>query len=260
MYTRNNHASRKISDRHRSESSSGTSTRHERVNAAHRALDEHLHELAAEMSRGKSDRLIAYLNFTVKLHGYSASNLLLIWAQRPDATHVAGLKTWNSLGRRVRQGERGLLVFAPVKYKREAGNRVEQHGDEVDRVREEIEVTSFRAVYIFDVAQTEGQPVPTLLDAEGDASLVLPAIRLLIRKRGIDLIENRDNELPPGAAGAPFGGQIIIRSNLVDAEAFRTLAHEMLHHDGTPRPDRRVRENRGRRRRFRRLSPFRNSV
>ena len=51
-------------------------------------------------------------------HTYSFDNVLLIARQRPQATHVAGIRTWNELGRRVKRGEKGIAILAPMIGKR----------------------------------------------------------------------------------------------------------------------------------------------
>ena len=56
----------------------------------------------------------AWLDFATRFHSYSFNNTILIWMQRPDATWVAGIKRWNSMGRRVRKGETGIAILAPV--------------------------------------------------------------------------------------------------------------------------------------------------
>jgi N-terminal domain of anti-restriction factor ArdC len=45
---------------------------------------------------------------------YSFGNILEIARQRPVATRVAGMYTWNQLGRKVRKGERGIRILAPI--------------------------------------------------------------------------------------------------------------------------------------------------
>jgi len=56
----------------------------------------------------------AFLDFLARFHKYSPANVIMILAQKPDATLVAGIKTWNGLGRRVRKGEKGIAIFAPT--------------------------------------------------------------------------------------------------------------------------------------------------
>jgi DNA primase len=76
--------------------------------ALHHRLTEQVHAL-----RTGAD-WAAWLTLAARFHTYSANNTLLIWAQRPDATHVAGYRTWQTLGRHVNKGEHGLQILAPV--------------------------------------------------------------------------------------------------------------------------------------------------
>jgi hypothetical protein len=58
--------------------------------------------LVAALESGHSEVLTAYLGAMAKFHTYSFGNIMLIARQKPDATHVAGYRTWTSLGRFVR--------------------------------------------------------------------------------------------------------------------------------------------------------------
>ena len=77
--------------------------------------------LVAALESGHSEVLTAYLGAMAKFHTYSFGNIMLIARQKPDATNVAGLRTWNSLGRFVKRGEKGIFILAPIgrKTKRE---------------------------------------------------------------------------------------------------------------------------------------------
>src|SRR6266852_2251679 len=81
--------------------------------------EEALDRLAAELEAGKSETLKNYLAAMGRFHRYSWGNVLLINSQRPDATHVAGFHTWHDLGRSVKKGEKGIMIFAPMLVKRE---------------------------------------------------------------------------------------------------------------------------------------------
>jgi transcriptional regulator with XRE-family HTH domain len=63
------------------------------------------------------EQWLAMLAAAVRFHDYSWRNVVLILAQRPDARQVAGYRTWQSLGRQVRKGEKGIAVIAPVIYR-----------------------------------------------------------------------------------------------------------------------------------------------
>jgi antirestriction protein ArdC len=84
-------------------------------------------------------------------HRYSFGNCLLIAQQAPQATQVAGFKAWQALGRQVRKGERSIRIMAPMSVKRENADT-----GEVERV------PFFRAVPVFDIAQTDGEPLPAV--------------------------------------------------------------------------------------------------
>ncbi len=83
-------------------------------------------------------------------HAYSANNCMLIAMQCPEATQVAGFKAWKELGRYVRKGEHKITIMAPMTVKQR-----DEHGEETDET-----VTLFRAVSVFDISQTDGEPLP----------------------------------------------------------------------------------------------------
>ena len=70
--------------------------------------------LIEQLEAGHSDALTAYLNAMSRFHNYSFGNILEIARQRPDATRVAGLWSWNQLGRKVKKGEKGIRILAPI--------------------------------------------------------------------------------------------------------------------------------------------------
>ena len=76
--------------------------------------------LVAALESGHSEVLTAYLGAMAKFHNYSFGNIMLIARQKPDATNVAGLRTWNSLDRFVRRGEKGIFILAPMVGRRSA--------------------------------------------------------------------------------------------------------------------------------------------
>lgn len=102
---------------------------------------------------------MAYLDFMAKFHHYSFNNSLLIYLQRPDASHVAGYQAWKiKFHRQVKKGEKGITILAPIprKFKKVEVNA--ETGEEEEVV---IDYTAFRAVTVFDIAQTEGDDVPS---------------------------------------------------------------------------------------------------
>ena len=120
-----------------------------------------------------SDRYREYLSVMNKFHSYSFNNSMLILLQKPEASYVAGYKTWEMLDRHVRKGEKGITIVAPCPYK--TIKTVEVLDDKTGQVKrdsygnpmmeeKEIQYASFRAVSIFDISQTEGRPLPELAE------------------------------------------------------------------------------------------------
>src|SRR5436853_4417572 len=106
--------------------------------------------LVAALESGHSEVLTAYLGAIAKFHTYSFGNVMLIARQKPDATNVAGLRTWNSLGRFVKRGEKGIFILAPMIGQKRSEE--EATADEDKKSNGESRLYGFRAVYVFDVS------------------------------------------------------------------------------------------------------------
>jgi antirestriction protein ArdC len=181
-----------------------------------------IERLAALLDQGHSDRLTDLLKTMARFHKYSWHNVCLIASQRPTATRVAGFHAWHSMGRFVRKGEKGIAILAPI-----IGRRKQDPADDETRT-----VLGFRAAYVFDVEQTDGEPLPTANEAvAGDPGSRTATLQAAILARGIGIEEADDLD---GAMGTSSGGRIQILRGLPPAVAFTTLvheyAHELLHH------------------------------
>src|SRR5881296_607172 len=124
--------------------------------------------LVQSLEAGHSEVLTTYLGAMAKFHTYSFGNIMLIARQKPDATNVAGLRTWNSLGRFVRRGEKGIFILAPMVGNRR--NRDENAKQDTDAKETQRTLYGFRGVYVFDITQTEGKELPALTEVNGDVS------------------------------------------------------------------------------------------
>ena len=125
------------------------------VEALHRQLRDAIDALES------GEQWQAWLDFGRKLHRYSFNNLILIFVQRPDASQVAGYRTWQSLGRQVRRGEKAIRVLAPVIRKAQvvdADGKPQRDPDGKPTVKQQV--VGFRPAPVFDIAQTDGPPVP----------------------------------------------------------------------------------------------------
>jgi len=90
-----------------------------------------------------------FARFIRQFHNYSVFNRLMIYHQNPDATRVAGFRTWKSTGRFVRKGERGMKIIAPRTRKKKETDQAT--GEEKER----IIITGFIPVTVFDISQTD---------------------------------------------------------------------------------------------------------
>ena len=120
-----------------------------------------------------------------------------------------------------------------------------QDTDETDQ-RDTDRSLRFRAAYVFDIAQTDGEPLPELSEVTGDPQHYTAQLEALISARGIRLAYESAEELA-GADGVSRGGAIVVLRNLSPAERFSTLVHELSHEllhrvDGEDRPPKVVRE------------------
>ena len=120
----------------------------------------------------ESEKYRSYLSTMSKFHNYSFNNTLLIAMQKPEATLVAGYKAWQkNFNRHVNKGEKGIRILAPAPYKiKEERDKLDPVTGEVmldqdgmpQREEVEIKIPAFRAVSVFDVSQTDGEPIPEL--------------------------------------------------------------------------------------------------
>ncbi len=193
-----------------------------------------LEKLAEDLDQGKSEHLTRVLSAMSKFHNYSVRNQLLILSQRPEATRVAGFRTWLSFGRRVRKGEKGIRIVAPV-IKR---------GESPDESDDEESPVFFRVAHVFDIGQTDGEPLPEFDTVSGDPGEQLVRLETAITRAGITL---KTVESLAGAEGISAGGTIKIVDGLTAAQRFSVLAHEWAHEqlhgaDQGKRPSEMVRE------------------
>jgi hypothetical protein len=180
--------------------------------------------LVAALESGQSDILTQYLNAMARFHNYSFGNIMLIARQKPQATHVAGIRTWNSLGRFVKRGEKGILILAPMISRKKTNGAAEPTADAKEATAAQL--YGFRAVYVFDVSQTEGKDLPALTRVQGDVSGYRERLVKFVESQNVTL--NYSEGIAP-AKGLSFGGKITLLSGMQPAEEFSTLVHEIAH-------------------------------
>ena len=179
--------------------------------------------LIEQLEAGHSDALTAYLDAMSRFHNYSFGNVLEIARQRPSASRVAGMYAWNQLGRRVKKGEKGIRILAPIiGIKRKSDEEAEK-----DITKQNTRVlVGFRNPYVFDVEQTEGADLPAMREIYGDLGENHDRLLSFIDRQGIELVFTE--KIAP-ALGMSYGGRIAILPGQSKDETFATLVHELAH-------------------------------
>ena len=189
----------------------------DKVEQAKQIADSAIEQLSQALEAGQSERLKEYLAVMARFRKYSWHNVMLIASQKPSATQVAGFHAWRKFGRFVKQGEKGILILAPI-LPAENDGQTEPH-DPLVAVR-------FRATYVFDVSQTDGQPLPEMGSVNGDPRGYRERLVKLVAELGIAL--EYSEQIAP-ARGTSSGGKITLLPGQSPAEEFATLAHEVAH-------------------------------
>jgi antirestriction protein ArdC len=191
--------------------------------ATQQLIKQNVDSLIQQLEAGHSDALTAYLTAMSRFHNYSFGNILEIARQKPDATRVAGMYAWNQLGRRVKKGEKGIRILAPIiGFKRKPQEEAEK-----DLTKQNVAVlVGFRNAYVFDVSQTDGAELPEHASVHGDAGENRDRLIDFIAAQGIEL---EFNERIAPAMGVSYGGKIILLPGQSKAEEFSTLVHELAH-------------------------------
>ena len=185
-----------------------------------------------------SNRYQEYLKTMAKFHNYSFNNTLLIAMQRPDATLVTSYKNWQSMGRQVMKGEKGITIIAPAPYKKMKEKEVLDEnqrpimGTDGKPKTEKVEVTvpHFKAVTVFDIAQTSGEPIQTLAPELLTAAVQdFDSFMQAIQK--ISPVPIRFDEIDGNANGYYHNAdkEIVIKKGLSESQTLKTAIHETAH-------------------------------
>jgi hypothetical protein len=179
-----------------------------------------------------------FLKFQAKFRRYSFTNILLIYMQKPDATRVAGIKTWNSLGRRIKKGEKGIAIFAPmirkVKEEEKDVEPIEISEDDLNKSEKSERLFGFKAVYVFDVSQTEGDPLP---EAPGHGETIVfncnpgELFNYLLSVSPVSVsFKNKDEMRRCMGYYSRKENNIVLADGLSSVDGTITLLHELAHY------------------------------
>ncbi|WP_049987290.1 ArdC-like ssDNA-binding domain-containing protein [Halobellus rufus] len=231
----------------------------------HSTIEQWIDELVADVDEAKaSQQFQEWLDVQSRFHDYSHRNTLLIKLQCPEATRVAGYNTWRSeFDRHVQEGEQAIWIWAPIITKQcpECENSPSYHEqsdcdyDETPPEEWSKGLVGFKPTAVFDVSQTEGEPLPELeTEAAGDADGLVPALldaatTLDIDVRVVDAAEwehgdakgvckHRNlHECQPVVEAKARANQADLAVTLI-----HEYAHALLHFDGDDEPERAKRE------------------
>ena len=187
----------------------------------------------------ESDKYRQYLSTMSRFHRYSVNNTMLIYMQRPDATHVAGFNKWrDQFGRNVLKGEKGIRIIAPTPYKKkveEIKTDPETNAPILDAdgkaiiEEKEIRIPMFKVVSVFDVSQTSGKPLPQLAaDLSGNVQQYEVFMEALRRASPVPM------EIKPVARDTDGffsikAQSITIRAGMSEVQTVCAAVHEIAH-------------------------------
>ncbi len=185
-------------------------------------ITERIQELArATDATLVSDEMQRYLDMCSRFHQYSPCNVWLILMEKPNATMVAGFHKWITMKRYVRKGEHGIAILAPIltPFENKDGIQIEK-------------LVGFKTVYVFDISQTDGEPIPEPPNWKS------PEQNALLTERLMDFAVSRGirvqvKELQGETQGVSMGGTIILSPRAGTKTLIHEIAHELLHHRET---------------------------
>lgn len=174
-----------------------------------------------------------WLKFCSSFRSYSFQNRILIWSQNPKAGLVAGMKTWNSKGRRVKAGEKALKIYVPLIGKRKEKNDEGQMVEKLDKNGNPITyIYGYKLANVFDKSQTEGADLPELNivdlkgDVEGFDGYIIKATSVLPENYSFVIDDEKGN----GEKGYTNFRlhQVVVHKN-EQQQMFKTCMHELGH-------------------------------
>lgn len=207
-------------------------TREEKMSAIQKKLEDGVREIFS------SEKYRKYISAMSKFPRYSINNCILIASQLPEASLVCGFRKWQTeFNRTVNKGEHGIMILAPIKGKTEVEEEVfdennkavvdENGNQKIEKVTREYQ--TFRPVYVFDVSQTSGDPIPALAsELDENVDSFEETKRILI---SISPVPVSFEVINGGANGyySPTAGKIVVDERLPQLQMLKTMIHEIAH-------------------------------
>lgn len=199
---------------------------------------EQIKEISEKLEQGvkdifESDNYKNYLLTMSKFYSYSVNNSILINMQKKGASLVAGFRKWEEMGRHIRKGEKSIKILAPCIYKKEKETDTDtdtNDGDNDKPKESEKVLTGFRVVSVFDISQTEGEPIPSLVHTlDGTVEGYADFMEAL---KGVSPSPIEFKKIEKDGCNGYYdlvGKNIVIDENLPQIMVCKTTIHEITH-------------------------------
>ena len=179
-------------------------------------------KLVGEVKEGHTENYLEYLAFVSRFHKYSHFNQMLIFSQKPDATLVAGYRTWQEMGHQVKAGEKGLKIMAPIFIKRVEENKA----GELSPLQK---LVGFKVVSVFDSSQLT-EPARSFWDFReklpSDAEDKYQLVKRAVMSDALGIIEK---PMPRGKRGEATEDVIYLQEGMDSVDKTNVLIHEWGH-------------------------------
>ena len=207
--------------------------------------EEQLKEITERLEQGvkdlfTSEKYTEYLKTMSQFHNYSFNNTLLIAMQKPESTLVAGYSSWSKkFHRQVKRGEKGIKIIAPApirekeeieKFDTETNEPVLRPDGQPETEEVEHIIPRFRVATVFDISQTQGDPLPELDTPE----LMGSVENFEIFMKAIGMVSPapmRYAEIEGDSKGyySNANKEIVIRDGMSEKQTMKTAVHEVTH-------------------------------
>ena len=179
-------------------------------------------KLVGEVKEGHTENYLEYLKFVSRFHKYSQFNQMLIFSQKPDATLVAGYRTWQDMGHQVKKGETGIKIMAPIFVK-----NVEEN--ELGQLTSLQKLAGFKVVSVFDSSQLT-EPAKSFWDFREkvpmDAEDKYQLVKRAVMSDALGIIET---PMPRGKRGEATENVIYLQEGMESVDRTNVLIHEWGH-------------------------------
>ena len=179
-----------------------------------------------------SGRYEEWLKTMSKFHKYSVKNQLLIHNQKPDAKLVAGYNDWKrKFHRNVKKGSKGLYIFQPAPYRKKVEEKTKDPTTgETILEEKEVMIQAYKIGVVFDLSQTEGEPLPELAvsEIEGKIDDYNTLKDALLETSRVPIQFGKIEDTAKGYY-SPVQGRILVRDGMSEVHTVKTMIHEMAH-------------------------------